>query len=54
MINNNPNILNHSLQVYILYLKNCWIFHPLYLEGFPRVNLVSYGLFVYKIHMCSD
>ena len=37
------SVVNHSLQIYLSYSNNCWVFHPLCLEGFPRVYLVSYG-----------
>ena len=36
-------VVNHSRQIYLSYSKNCWVFHPPYLDGFPRVYLVSCG-----------
>ena len=44
-------VVNHPLQIYLSYSKNCWIFHPLCLEGFPRVYLVSYGWFMELIYV---
>ena len=40
-------VVNHSLQIYLSYSKNWWVFHPSYLEGFPKVYLVSYGWLFY-------
>ena len=44
-------VVNHILQIYLSYSKNCWVFHPPCLEGFPMVYLVSYGWLIYEIHM---
>ena len=45
--------VNHSLQIYIYisYSKNCWVFHPPCLEGFPIVYLVSYGWLFYVANL---
>ena len=44
-------VLNDSLQIYLSYSKNCWVFHPPCLEGFPRVYLVSYGWLNYMVDL---
>ena len=41
------HVVKTILYNYLSYSKNCWNFHPLSLEGFPTVHLVSYGLNVY-------
>ena len=40
-------VVNHSLQIYLSYSKNLWVFHPPCLEGFPRVYIASHGLLIY-------
>ena len=50
-------VVNHSLQIYLSYSMNCWIFYPLCLEGFPRVYMSLswlidlYGWFMELIYM---
>ena len=44
-------VVSHSLQIYISYSKNCWVFHPPCLEGFPKVYLVSYGWLFYVVDL---
>ena len=46
-------VINHSLQIYLSYSKNCWVFHPLCLEGFARVYLVSHGWLIYMADLWS-
>ena len=33
-------VKRHSLQSIYYTLKNCWVFHPHYFEGFHRVHIV--------------
>ena len=44
-------VVNHSLQIYLSYSKNCWVFHPSCLEGFPRVYLVSHSWLNYMVDL---
>ena len=46
-------VVNHSLQMYLSYSKNCLVFHPLCLEGFPKVHLVFYGWLIYMVELWS-
>ena len=42
LIRQSTHVLEIILCNYLSYSKDCWVFHPLDLEGFPRVHLVSY------------
>ena len=42
LIQQYAHVLEIILCNYLSYSKDCWVFHPLDLEGFPRVHLVSY------------
>ena len=46
-------LVNHSLQNYLSYSKNCWFFHPPCLKGFPNVYLVSHGWLIYMANLWS-
>ena len=42
LIRKSSHVLEIILYNYLSYSKDCWVFHPLNLEDFPRVILVSY------------